>query len=248
MLADDHPTILWGLSRLIEAERTRMELVCTAGSCEEVVTNAARTIPDVILLDLDLGGTCSIDIFPSLLANSASRILIFTGMRDQATLDQAILSGARGMLHKDASAEQVLKAIEKIHLGELWVDHETLGRVFGKMTNPARSTSLDAEAQKQATLTARERKIIHTLVEEGGTLNKTLAQRLFISEHTLRNHLTSIYQKLGVANRLELYVYAIKHRLAQLHAPGGAHDARPYGWAHMHEALGGSALEHNQSH
>ena len=74
----------------------------------------------------------------------------------------------------------------------------------------------DPDAEKTASLTARERKIIHVIVQGNGALNKTLADRLFISDHTLRNHLTSIYQKLGVNNRLELYVYALKHQLDTL--------------------------------
>ena len=69
----------------------------------------------------------------------------------------------------------------------------------------------DPETEKQSRLTAKERKIIQLVVEGSGTLNKALAQQLFISEHTLRNHLTSIYEKLGVSNRLELYIYASKH-------------------------------------
>jgi two-component system, NarL family, nitrate/nitrite response regulator NarL len=215
MLIDDHQTMLWGLSKLIDGERPRMEVVETATNCEEAVAKAERAIPDVILLDLDLNGCSTLDIIPALQANPASRVLILTGMREQTILDQAVLNGARGVLRKDASAEQVLKAIEKTHQGELWLDQEALGRVFGQIVNPVRTSKPDDETLKQATLTAKERKIINTIVNEGGTLNKTIAQRLFISEHTLRNHLTSIYHKLGVGNRLELYVYAVKHQLAQ---------------------------------
>jgi DNA-binding NarL/FixJ family response regulator len=140
-------------------------------------------------------------------------VLILTGERKQATLDIAVLRGARGVLRKDASAEQVLKAIEKTHQGELWLDRETLGRVFGELMNPVGTQKLDSETEKKAALTAKEQKIIHTIVEGSGASNKALAQKLFISEHTLCNHLTSIYHKLDVSNRLELYVYAIKHQL-----------------------------------
>jgi len=214
MLVDDHQTMLWGLRTLIDGEAPRMEVVDTATCIQEALTKASQIIPDVILLDLDLNGTSTLNILPALVANGQSRVLMFTGTYDQEALDNAILIGARGILRKDVPAEHVLKAIEKIHLGELWVDQGTLGRVFGHMMSPVRTAKLDAEAQKQATLTAKERKIIQTMVDEGGIVNKTLAQCLFISEHTLRNHLTSIYHKLGVGNRLELYVYAVKHGLA----------------------------------
>lgn len=212
MLVDDHKTMLWGLEKLIEAEAS-MEVAGTAGNCEEALAQAGKLLPDVILLDLDLNGSCSIDILPALLANGVSRALVFTGTREQAVLERAVLAGARGVVRKDAPAELVLKAIGKVHEGELWLDHNMLARVLGEFMNPAAARRHDPETDKQATLTAKERKIIDAIVDGSGAVNKSLAERLFISEHTMRNHLVSIYKKLGVNNRLELYIYAIKHQL-----------------------------------
>ena len=214
MLVDDHQTMLWGLVKLIESAKPRMEVVGTATTCADALAKISTLHPDVILLDLDMGGTSAIDILPSLLSHTASRILIFTGEREQARLDLAVVRGAHGVLRKDALAEQVLKAIEKTANGEMWLDRETLARVFSEFTNPHPAEKPDPEFAKKASLTARERKIIYAVVEGRGALNKALAARLFISDHTLRNHLTSIYQKLDVINRLELYVYAVKHQLA----------------------------------
>ncbi|MBT2322936.1 response regulator transcription factor [Variovorax paradoxus] len=213
MLVDDHQTMLWGLSRLIDGESPRMQVVGTARNCEEALEQVDHVIPDVIVLDLDLGGKCALDILPGLLSNAVSRVLILTGERQQKNLDLAVLGGARGVLRKDASAEQVLLAIERMHKGELCVDHDTMSRVFTEFVDSKRAHRLDPEAEKQAALTCKERKIIHAVVEGSGASNKSLAERLFITEHTLRNHLTSIYQKLEVSNRLELYVYAVKHQL-----------------------------------
>ena len=210
MLIDDHKTMLWGLERLIEGDNSGMKVVGMAGSCEEALAQIGELVPDVILLDLDLGGKCSLDILPALLANGVSRALILTATRDQAMLDLAVHRGARGVVLKDASAELVLKAIEKVHQGELWLDNELLGRVFREFMTPKAACKPDPEMEREATLTTRERRIIDTLVAESGALNKVIAQRLLISEYTLRNHLTSIYQKLGLRNRLELYVYAMK--------------------------------------
>jgi len=119
-------------------------------------------------------------------------------------------------LRKDAAAEQVLQTIERMHHGELCLDNETMSRVFAEFVDAKRTHKIDPEAEKQAALTCKERKIIHTVVDGNGASNKALAERLFITEHTLRNHLTSIYQKLEVSNRLELYVYAVKHQLDKL--------------------------------
>jgi two-component system, NarL family, nitrate/nitrite response regulator NarL len=220
MLVDDHETMLWGLGKLIEGEMPRMQVVGTAKSGDEALAKITHLVPDIILLDLDLDGKSALDILPGMLSNSLSRILILSGTRESATLDSAIRLGARGVLHKDAAPNTVLKAIEKIDAGELWLDRETLGRVFGDIMNPkeARKLQLDSEGKKIAALTGRERNVIRTVVEGNGALNKTLALRLFISEHTMRNHLTSIYQKLGLSNRLELYVYALKHGLQNIPA------------------------------
>ena len=215
MLVDDHQTMLWGLTRLIESERPRMDVVGTATTGDGALTQIGSLQPDVILLDIDLGGTSAIQVIPGLLANAGSRILIFTGSRDQKMLDLAILSGARGVLCKDASAEQVIKAIEKIAAGEIWLDRQTLGRVFSEFVTSKVSPPQNSALGKYSNLTAKEQKVVADVVKGSGASNAVLAERLFISEHTLRNHLTSVYHKLGVSNRLELYVYAVKHELAK---------------------------------
>jgi len=149
--------------------------------------------------------------------NAVCRVLVLTGEREQRSLDLAVLQGARGVMRRDARARQVVDAIERVHNGELCVDAQSIGRVFYELTAVKKQQpKADPEAAKQASLTSKEREIIHTVVEGSGASNKALAARLFVTEHTLRNHLTSIYQKLGVGNRLELYIYAMKH---QLHAP-----------------------------
>ena len=215
MLVDDHQTMLWGLTRLIESERPRMDVVGTATTSDEALTQIGLLQPDVILLDIDLGGTSTIQVIPGLLANAGSKILIFTGSRDQKMLDLAIRSGARGVLCKDASAEHVIKAIEKIAAGEIWLDRQTLGRVFSEFVAPRVPPPQNSALSKYSTLTAKEQKVVADVVKGSGASNAVLAERLFISEHTLRNHLTSVYHKLGVSNRLELYVYAVKNELTK---------------------------------
>ena len=213
LLVEDHQTMLWGLQKLIDAERPGMEVVGTARTCPEAIAQAADLAPDVILLDLDLAGVSMVDFLPELLASGLSRALVLTAAHDTAILDQAIRRGARGILHKEVSAGQVVKAIEKIHRGELWFDAATMDRVFGQLLR-ARAAPQPAPAP-HASLTARERAIVSAAVRHSGSANHEVAQRLFISEHTLRNHLTSIYRKLNVSNRLEMYVYAIRHGLVQ---------------------------------
>ena len=214
MLVDDHQTMLWGLQRLLEGAGNGIRVVASATTIEAARLELTRCSPDVVLLDLDLNGQCSLELLPLILANEKTRVLIFTGSRDNALLDRAIRGGARGLLRKDAPADQVIKAVAKVSEGELWIEHTMMARVLNELTRPA-TPKVDPEAQRLASLTPREHKIIASIVRGNGALNRSLAESLFISEHTLRNHLVSIYKKLGVANRLELYVYAVKHRLGE---------------------------------
>ena len=119
MLIDDHKTMLWGLQRLLEGEQTGMEVVASAINCDEARTALAQCVPDVVLLDLDLDGHCSLELLPDLLANGSTKVLIFTGSRDQQLIDRAIRAGARGLLQKDAPADAVLEAIEKVHEADM---------------------------------------------------------------------------------------------------------------------------------
>lgn len=218
LLVDDHKTMLWGLSKLIDGEQPRMKVVGTASCCDEAVATAQSLAPDVIVLDLDLDGHSALDILPQLLTNEGSRVMVLTAEKEQRTLDLAVLYGARGVVGKDASAQQLLDAIERVFRGELCVDAQTMGRVFCELTSARKPPKADPEAARQASLTHKEREIIRVVVTGCGASNKALAERVFVTEHTLRNHLCAIYQKLGVTNRLELYIYATKHQLDALAA------------------------------
>lgn len=210
LLVDDHKTMLWGLERLIQAEGPAFELVGSAADGVEATDLCAALRPDIVLLDLDLKGSSSLTFLPALLQNGISRVVILSANRDQATLTEAVKLGARGVVSKEAPTEDVLLAIRKVHGGDLWLDQSLMRSLLGQLVTPA---AANPEAQRLASLTAREREVIGMLVAGQGALNKELADRAFISERTLRNHLTAIYQKLGVANRLELYVYAVKNQL-----------------------------------
>ena len=213
LLVDDHQSILWGLVKLIEGEQPKFSITGVARSASDALEKAAAQQPDVIVLDIDLGvGKTGLDIIPDLLKCCSARILVLTGVRDQEIRDQAVLLGARGVVQKEEPAEVILAAIEKIHAGEAWLDRQTMGQLLTRMAG-RREEKVSPEAAKIATLTRKEREIIAAIVREGGASNKRIADRLNISDHTLRNHLNSIYGKLGVGNRLELYVYANQHNL-----------------------------------
>lgn len=213
MLIDSQPIVLFGLQRLLAAPEHGMRVLASAGSADAVHQIFANCIPDVVLLDLTLNGASTLSLLPVLTANEHTRVVLYTASQDEAMIERAIRTGAHGLLRKEAPVEQVVKAIAKVSQGELWIEHTLLARILQGLTRPTPVRAPDPDSTRLASLTAREHKIVACIVHGNGAANHQLAQSLFISEHTLRNHLVSIYRKLGVANRLELYVFAVKHRL-----------------------------------
>ncbi|HEY6216885.1 MAG TPA: response regulator transcription factor [Pyrinomonadaceae bacterium] len=213
LLIDDHQSFLWGMVKLIESDSPNMKVMGTASDIAEALAILEREHPDVILLDIDLRGVNSLDSMPILRNATTAMVLILTGMRNPETHERAIMAGARGVVQKEASAEMILKAIKKVYEGEIWLDRATTARVFSKLLDHS-NNQVSPEAAKIATLTSREREIINVMTKQGRSTNKQIAVHLNMSEHTLRNHLSSIYSKLEVENRLELVMYAVKHHIS----------------------------------
>jgi len=214
-LIDDHRSILWGLERLIESGKPAMQVVGTATNCAEALKLIDEAAPNLILLDIGLGSENGVNEIPNLLARSHAKILVLTGLRDESLHDKAVLAGASGVVEKEAPAETILAAIEKVHEGQLWLDRVATGRIFLEFARENAAQSVDPERVKIASLTDREREIVSIAATHAGFNAKAIAEMLYISEHTLRNHLTSIYDKLQVANRLELFAYVHKHGLTK---------------------------------
>lgn len=213
-LIDDHRSILWGLEKLVESEQPKMKVVGSASSYTEALAIIDEAAPDVILLDMDLGKENGLDAIPLLIAQTDAKVLVLTGLRDEAVHDKAVLTGAHGVVEKEASAETIITAIERVHEGQLWLDRAAAGRVFVEFSRRRKEHAADPEQLKIQSLTEREREIVAVTAANVGANAKTIADMLHISEHTLRNHLTAIYDKLDVANRLELFAYSQKHGLA----------------------------------
>ena len=199
--------------KLIDSDSPNMTVMGTASDIAEALAIIEREQPDVILLDIDLNGVNSLDSMPLLRNATSAMVLILTGARDSETHERAVLAGARGVVQKEASAEMILKAIKKVYEGEIWLDRLTTGRIFSKLLDHSQN-QVSPEAAKIASLTSREREIVNVMVNQGHSTNKQIAIHLNMSEHTLRNHLSSIYSKLEVGNRLELVMYAVKHHIS----------------------------------
>ena len=204
LLVDDHRTVLWGLAKLIESGQPQLRLAGTATSRAEALRAVHECAPDVVLLDWHIGEERGGDVLQELGRHRGVRAIVLSGVLDEAVAEQAVRAGACGLIHKSEPAEVILNAIARVHEGALWVDRSTLGRLVGRpepRTTPA------------ASLTRAERRVVAAVVRHRSAPSKAIADALCISAHTLRNHLASIYDKLGVPRRLDLVLYALEHRL-----------------------------------
>lgn len=218
VIVDDHPILRSGLRLLIEG-RGGVRVVGEAGNKAEALEVVGREQPDIILLDLDLreqnaGG---LDLLPQLLeATEAARVIILTGVHDSEQHHDAARLGAMGLVLKDQAGDTLIKAIQKVHGGEVWFDRRLIATIHSERSRRQGANRVDPNESNIASLTKQEREVIKLIGE--GLKNQIIAQRLFISETTVRHHLTSIYSKLGVGDRLELIIFAYRHGLARLPA------------------------------
>ena len=213
-IVEDHAIMRAGLRLLLESQ-PGLTMVGEAATRTGVLEAIGGAQPDIVLLDLDLAGESTVDSIPALLtAAPGAHVLILTGVRDPELHRQAVRLGARGLVLKEKAPEILLQAIAKVHRGEAWIERTMMGQVLDEMTRAQAAPRPDPELAKIASLTARERCII-TLIGEG-LRNQQIADRLYISETTVRHHLTAIFDKLEVDDRLELVVYAYRHGLVEL--------------------------------
>ena len=228
LLVDNHRSVLWGLARLIESARPQLELASVATCHSEALAAVETHRPHVVLLELDLGNESGFALLPHLA--SQATVLILTGVRDAADWERAVIAGARGVIHKSEPAELILKAIDRVHAGEPWLDRAAMGRVLQALSRR------QSEQPPHSSLTVAERKVVAAVVRQRSAPNKVIAGALHLSEHTLRNHLASIYGKLGINRRIDLVLHAMEHQLAQpsagLESPAALSlDTRGTGWS-----------------
>ena len=210
LIVDDHLMVREGLRMLIESQPA-MQVVGVASNRSEALDLAQRTSPDVILLDLDLAGEDGLAFLPELCKTAVkARVLILTALTDPEVHRQAVRLGALGVVLKENASDVLIKAIDKVQAGEAWLDRTMMGSVLRDLTNKAP----DEDEAKINTLSARERQVIALIAE--GLRNKHIAERLSVSETTVTHHLSSIFSKLSVSDRLELVIYAFGHNLAKL--------------------------------
>ena len=206
-LVDDHAMVRQGLRMLLEAD-PELEVVGEAANRAGAFSLVASSAPDIVLVDLVLGGDSGLDVIADLRARYPdTRVLVLTGLREPQAHRQALQAGASGIVEKEAAPEVLLKAIRRVSEGEAWVDRRMTASILAGYSSP----SENQERARIQSLSSRESELVALIGE--GLSNKGIADRLSISEITVRHHLSSIYRKLQIRDRLELLLYAYKHKL-----------------------------------
>jgi two-component system nitrate/nitrite response regulator NarL len=209
LLISDMLLMRVSLRHMLESAATMR--VAEASSCEEARALASRDPPDVIVLDLDAQPDRLACLEDLIAIRPDSRVIALSDRTKAAEHSTLVERGALGLVLKHEHPQVLVKAIKKVCAGEVWLDRSNTARILSGIARRRRTE--DIETAKIAALTRRERQIIELVGE--GLKNGVIAQRLFICEATVRNHLTSILDKLGLSDRFELAVYAFRNGLVQ---------------------------------
>jgi DNA-binding NarL/FixJ family response regulator len=200
---------------LLLSRQPDLKVVGDAAVWSDALSLVQREQPDVVLLAISPANCADIDRLPQLFgASESTKVLVLSESNDVELPRRAIRLGAAGVLFKNKTAETLLKAIECINAGEAWLDRATTASLLSELSPRKKAVRKDPEEMKIASLSQREREVIKLVGQ--GLKNKQIAEALFISDITVHHHLTSIYSKLEVADRLELLIYAYRNGLAEL--------------------------------
>jgi two-component system, NarL family, nitrate/nitrite response regulator NarL len=216
VVADDHPIFRDGLCRLLALE-SDFEVVAQAHDGRQVLDVLQQFEPDILLLDLKMPGLDGLATLQKLQSSRhRTKVIVLTASEDKNEFVQAMKLGTCGIVLKQSATELLIKSIRKVNAGEIWLDSHTTAAVMRQFAtttedvSPAAPTAGGRERERSL-LSQREREIVSLVAQ--GFKNKEMAEKMFISEQTVKNHLHNIFDKLGVSDRLELALYAIHNNL-----------------------------------
>jgi len=218
-VADDHPIFRDGLCKLLALEED-FEVVAQASDGRQVLDVLQQYEPDILLLDLKMPGLDGLATLQRLQSTrNKTRVIVLTASDDKNEFVQAMKLGTSGIVLKQTATELLIKSIRKVHAGEIWLDSHTTAAVIRQFvaaddSPPVAAPVVQGQAprdRERSPLSSREREIVALVAQ--GFKNKEMAEKMFISEQTVKNHLHNIFDKLGVSDRLELALYAIHNNL-----------------------------------
>lgn len=208
VIADNQPLTLSGLRSAV-ADHADIQVMAECQSRERLMDAVRRHSPDVLLVSTDILQE-ELDALERLVTEiDETRVIVLTSRKDPGFLEGALRCGAKGVIQREWPIQQIPVAIRKVTKGGVWLERTVAERVLENLLN-TRETP-DPERRKIAALTPREHQVIDLICE--GFKNKSISDKLHISEATVSHHLTSIYRKLEVSDRTSLVIYAAKHSL-----------------------------------
>ena len=208
LIADDHPVVREGLSAMLNKEQD-IQVVGEAGNGAEAVDKAQELQPDIVLMDLRMPEVDGVEAMRQIGAvNPDIRFIVLTTYDNDEYIFKGIEAGARAYLLKDAPREELFKAIRAVHKGESLIEPAIAGKVLDRFAE------LSRQAQVVEALSGREVEVLKLMAK--GAANKEIAAELSISESTVKTHIQTIFQKLGVGDRTEAVTEAIKKGIIRL--------------------------------
>jgi DNA-binding NarL/FixJ family response regulator len=214
LVADDHAVFRDGLRKLLESAGD-IEVVAEASNGNECIKMLDKFKPDILLLDLRMPEKDGLSVLTEVNFDSLpTRVILLTATEDDRDVIRAMRLGARGVVLKQSGSDQLLKSIRQVHGGEIWLDN----RMTSEVIDAFKQSAASGQRHEKPLVSDREKEVVQLVVQ--GFRNREIAEKLFISEQTVKNHLHNIFDKLGVSDRLELALYAIHHSLvdqSQLH-------------------------------
>jgi len=221
LIADDHALFRQGLRRLLEEERG-FRVVGEAADGVETVKCVHELKPDVLLLDMSMPRRAGLEVLPEL-ETSASRVrtMILAANIEKSQIVEALQHGARGVVLKECASDVLMESIRTVMAGHYWIGREKVFDILGTLRE-LQAAGISGKSQNRYGLTVRELQIV-TKVAAGCT-NNEIAKEFSVSERTVKHHLTSIFDKVGVSTRLELALFAVFHDLSE---EGGVRDLPP---------------------
>jgi two-component system, NarL family, nitrate/nitrite response regulator NarL len=204
--------LLQGISSLIDSQPQCFSLVGLAETYNQIL-ELININADVIILDIDSNPDEVLLLIETLRSISCAKILLVTRLENISLQDKAIVYGARGIINHAMTPELFLTAIKKVNEGQMWLNRVATERIFVELSRMHSNKLNDPITTKIELLTERELEIFIFIVCNNGESGKIIANKLSISESTLRNHLTSIYEKIGVTNRHGLITFAFQNNL-----------------------------------
>jgi two-component system, NarL family, nitrate/nitrite response regulator NarL len=214
LIADGHPIVLEGL-RTVLSQQTGIQVVGEASDGMEAIEKAVSLDPDVVMMDLRLPRVDGLTVLRSIHTRAPrSKVILFSGAESKDEFVEAMKLGCSGILSKESAISLIERSITKVYAGEIWLDSNTTAAVIRQFASPAEfpaPANNGKSTRERAQLSQREREIIILIAQ--GYKNKEIAEKMCITEQTVKNHLHNVFDKLGVSDRLELALYAIHNSL-----------------------------------